>query len=128
MPNRLKTTVVAAAIAAALALTACDSDGLSTAEVTAAAEERVAKALGLSRDAALFTNVFVGRPVDGEVVLCGTVEGTRADGTAIEPRRFIAGAEREAWVRFDAASDMSQVPINNAVDWVSTCAGEEEVR
>jgi hypothetical protein len=38
-----------------------------------AAKERVRDALQLAPDAALFTNVFVGEPVNGDTTLCGTV-------------------------------------------------------
>lgn len=132
--NNMNTIGRALALGCALVVTAgCQNDdGISTAELQAAAEERVARELGLSKDAALFTSVFVSEPdsgeLEGELVFCGRVEGTRADGTPIAPRRFIAASDPARWVRFDIPSEMSQVPINLAVDWPTVCAGENEVK
>lgn len=111
----------------------CQNDnGISTAELQAAAQERVARELGLSKDAALFTSVFISEPesgeFEGEMVFCGRVEGTRADGTRIAPRRFIAASDPARWVRFDIPSEMSQVPVNLSADWPTICAGENEVK
>lgn len=109
--------------------TACGRDGVSTADVRAAAEQRVRESLGLTKDSALFTNVFVGKPIDGDVVLCGTVEGRRADGTVIPPRRFIAATDPARWVRFETARDVA-LPSqpNMRLAWATACAGEEEVK
>jgi hypothetical protein len=120
---------LAAALALALSLGACD-EGVSVAEASAAAKQRVTHSLGLSPDAALFTNVFVGESVDGSPVLCGTVEGRRPDGSKIPARRFIAATEPLRWVRFEPivednlATDTSEYYVT----WRSTCAEEEEVR
>ncbi|MET1755824.1 hypothetical protein ABVV53_10190 [Novosphingobium sp. RD2P27] len=116
------------AFGCSIAISGCNSGDITSAEVTTAAKERVAASLGLSPDAALFSNVFVGQPVDGDAVLCGTVEGRRADGTIIPPRRFIAAADPERWIRFDRAGQMADVPLNMAGDWATICAGENEVR
>ncbi len=122
-----------ASMAAATALSGCGDDGgLSTAELETAAKARVTQQLGLSDDAVLFTNTFVSQPETGqledELVLCGTVEGKRADGTAIAPRRFIAATDPARWVRFDVSSQMTEGPINMAADWATACAGAEEVK
>ena len=110
----------------------CSDNGLSVAETETAAKARVTQMLGLEPDAALFTNVFVGRPEDGpledQVILCGTVEGTRANGERIARRRFIAGTDPAQWVRFDRTDEMTDVPVRMAADWPTACAGEEEVK
>jgi hypothetical protein len=123
----------AAAFISAAALVSCSGgEGLSTAELQTAAKKRVARQLGLSDNAVLFTNTFVSQPDSGELedelVLCGTVEGKRADGTQIAPRRFIAATDPARWVRFDAVDQMTKGPINMAADWATACAGGEEVK
>lgn len=118
------------AAALTLALAACgESGGLSTADVREAAQERVRAELGLTEDAATFTNLFVGEPVDGDTVVCGTVEGRRADGTVITPRRFIAAADPARWIKFEPATglDLPSQP-DKFIEWHTTCAGEEAVR
>ena len=113
---------------AILALAGCDSrDGLSTAEVRYAAEERVRQSLDLAPESAMFTQVFVGEPVNGETALCGIVQGTRTDGTEIMPRRFIAGTEPARWVKFEPASgiDLPSQP-DKFVEWHTHCLGEQE--
>jgi hypothetical protein len=108
---------------------ACGRDGVSTTDVQAAAEQRVRESLGLTEESALFTNVFVGKPIDGDVVLCGTVEGRRADGTVIPPRRFIAATEPARWIRFETARDVALPSQPNIfVARATACAGEEEVK
>lgn len=101
---------------------------MSAADAQEAAKERVRSSLGLQQDAALFTNVFVGEPMDGDTVLCGTVEGRRSDGTAIQPRRFIAATDPARWVKFEPADglDLPSQP-DKFLEWHSTCL-EEEVR
>ena len=115
----------AAALAAAALLGACDENGTSAAEVQEAAKEHVRQQLGLSEDAALFTNVFVGEPVDGETVICGTVSGSRTDGTPLEPRRFAVSAEKEKWLLFESAAKqpLPSKP-DKFVEWHTTCRGE----
>ena len=115
-------------IAAAITLMSCSQSGTSSAEVQDAAKERVRETLKLRPGATLFSNVFVGEPVEGDIALCGTVSGTRADGTEIRPRRFIAALDPERWVKFEPATgiDLPSQP-DKFVEWHSTCAGEEEV-
>lgn len=113
-------------------LTGCSDDGISTADLQAVAKERVTRQLGLTADAALFTNTFVSQPetgeLEGELVLCGTVEGERADGTAIAPHKFIAATDPGRWVRFDAAGQLTDRPINMAADWATACAEGEKIK
>lgn len=125
--GRLSGIIGFAAIGAAL-LAACDSDGLSTVDVMTAAKERVRQSLELTEDSTLFTNVFVGEPVEGDIVVCGTVEGRHADGSIVEPRRFIAATDPARWIKFE--------PVNNPIipsqpdkfiEWNPTCAGKEAV-
>lgn len=122
---------IALPLLAALALAApgCDRGGLSTADLQEAAKERVRQSLDLTEDSALFTDIFVAEPVDGDTVLCGTVEGTRANGTHIAPRRFIAATDPARWIKFDPA-DGSVLPSqpDKFLEWHTTCLGEAEVR
>ena len=123
----------AAAFVAAAALAGCsDNEGLSNAELQTAAKERVTRQLGLSDDAVLFTNTFVSQPetgeLEGELVLCGTVEGRRADGTPVTLRKFIAATDPARWVRFDAVDQMTKGPLNLAADWATACAGGEDIK
>ena len=115
--------------AALTMVAACDNGGLSTTETRQAAEERVRQSLGLTEETALFTNIFVGEPVDGDTVLCGTVQGNRADGTAITPRRFIAAVDPARWIWFNPA-DGNVLPSqpDKFIEWHTTCTGEEAVR
>lgn len=87
--------------------------------------------MGLTSQSTLFTHVFVGSPRDGEVVLCGTVEGKTGDGTAVDPRRFVAGTDPARWLHFETPADANQVDrigptaMNMFVDeWAKFCAGE----
>ena len=116
------------AIVAALLVGACDGGGMSTADVQEAAKDRVRSELGLTREAALFTETFVGEPLDGSTTLCGTISGKKADGTVITPRRFIAATDPARWVKFEpvTASTLSSHQ-NKFVEWVGTCLpGREE--
>jgi hypothetical protein len=117
-----------ALVAPLLVVAACDSGGLSTDEMEAAAQERVRESLELTEESALFTNVFVGEPVDGDTVLCGTVKGTTADGMPITPRRFIAATDPARWIWFNPA-DGNILPSqpDKFIEWHTTCAGEAAV-
>ena len=119
-----------AVLAALLAGAGCDpGDKVSTADVQAAAKERVRQSLGLQEGSALFTNMFVGKPVNGDMVLCGTVGGRRADGSTITPPRFIAATDPARWIKFEPATGID-IPLrpDMFIEWHTTCAGEEEVR
>lgn len=107
----------------------CEPQGLSTSELEAAAKERVREKLGLTAESALFTNTFVGRPVEGDTVLCGTVEGRRADGSPVAPQLFIAATEPGRWLKFgptDTALRLTQP--DKFASWSETCRGEQEVK
>ena len=120
----------AATLLACLLLAGCDgSGGLSAAEAEAAAKERVRQSLHLSEDTTLFSKVFVGEPIEGDTVLCGTVEGRREDGTRITPRRFIAATDPARWVKFEPVIGL-ELPSrpDKFIEWHSACLGEEEVR
>lgn len=112
-------------------LVACGSSGVSTADVQTAAKERIRRTLGLTREATLFTDVFVGTPRDGEVVMCGTVQGKKADGAAIGPRRFVVGTDTAEFLYFETLQDtrepdtIGKTAMNMFVDeWARHCAGE----
>jgi len=117
------------AIAALALVCSCGNEGLSTNDVQAAAKERVREKLGLTAESALFTEIFVGKPVDGDTTLCGTVEGKRADGTSVPQQRFIAATEPGRWLKFGRA-DGPTPPTHPDMftDWTEICAGEQEVR
>ena len=112
---------------AALMLAACDQGGLTSADVQNAAKERVREALGLAPEAVLFTQTFVGEPVDGDTVVCGTVEGKTADGRVVTPRRFIAAADPARWVKFEPVTN-STLPSQpqKFVEWYGTCEPRSE--
>ena len=118
---------VASCLATSLALAAAAcSDGVTTAEVQQRAKERVRQELGLHADAALFTEVFVGRERDDEPVLCGTVGGRRADGATIAPRRFIVGMENSGFLRFEPLRSSTAVTHTDMFpSWAELCAGAE---
>lgn len=125
MTNRMRRLPIL--IAALLLVPACGTESLSTAEAQNAAKERVRQSLELTEESALFTNTFIGEPVNGQTILCGTVEGRRADGTAITPHRFIAAVEPEQWLTFQPV-DGNILPSrpDKFVEWHTTCAGEAE--
>lgn len=117
------------AIAASALLAGCGSEGLSTSDVQAAAKERVREKLALTPQSTLFTETFVGRPVDGDTTLCGTVEGKRADGTSVPPRRFIAATEPGRWLKFGAADGPTPPTHSDKfANWTEICGGEQEIR
>lgn len=117
---------IALVTAIAIAASACDrQEGLSTSDVRVAAEERVRQSLGLKEGSQLFTNVFVGQSDGDDVVLCGTVDGTRPDGSKVGPRHFIAATEPARWVRFERAEEVGQEPTPDfPVEWATTCSRE----
>lgn len=101
-------------------------DGLSTAEAQEAAKARVRQELGLTREAALFTNVFVGREREDEPVVCGTVAGRNAAGSSIAPRRFIAGTDPSRFLSLEpVASATHATPTDKFAEWAELCAGAE---
>ena len=111
------------AIAAAMIIASCGGDAdLTPAEVQEAAQERVRAELGLSKEAALFTETFVGKPLRDSATLCGTVSGTKADGTVITPRRFIAATDPDRWVLFEpVTSSTLSSHQDKFVEWIGTC-------
>jgi hypothetical protein len=112
---------------AVLLASSCDGGGLSTADVQEGAKSRVRAELGLSEEAALFTETFVGEPLDGDITICGRVSGTRSDGTVITPRRFIAAADPGRWVKFEPVTDSTLSSHQNKfVEWVGTCLPRQE--
>lgn len=124
----MKLAAVLAPLLLAAGLAACGDPSLSTAQIEEAAKAHVREQLGLSEEAALFGKVFVGEPVEGETVLCGTVRGTRADGTVITPRRFAISTEEPRWLLFENArkQPLPSQP-DKFIEWHTTCAWEEEV-
>lgn len=111
------------AAAATIMLAGCgDEGGLTTADVQSAAKERVREELGLTPQSVLFTETFVGQPIDDDVVICGTVEGKTADGRTITPRRFIAAADPARWVKFEPVTNPA-IPSQPQmfVEWPGTC-------
>lgn len=107
------------------ALAACDSGGVSTAEAERAAESQVRERLGLGADAKLETQVFVGKPRDGETTVCGTVRPA-GGGAAFPPQRFVAATDPARWLVFEQMPDPSAAsPMNMFADWETHCAGME---
>ena len=120
--RRFKTGPWMMAVAGAVALAGCGGEGLSTADVQTAAKERVRDQLGLTEASALFTDTFVGQPLNGDTVICGTVEGTTADGATITPRRFIAATDPARWVKFEPVTD-AIIPSRpqKFIEWDDVC-------
>lgn len=109
----------------------CDGPGLSTTEVKAAAKERVRKSLGLRADQNLATDIFVGKPKDGDTVICGTVSGLTAQGTWVHSRRFVAATDPARWIQFETPAEartpdrIGHTSTDMFVDeWAKYCAGE----
>lgn len=116
------------ALAAALGLAACGSDepGLSTADIIARAEAHVRDELGLSDQAALFTDVFVAGYEDGELMVCGNVSGTRPNGPPIAPRRFIVQLDPVRWVAWEADNSPHRMPAGFAAAWTDICRNPDD--
>lgn len=120
-----------AGLAASGLLAACGSGGVSTNDAQAAAKQRLARSLGLTKEATLLTDVFVGTPRDDDPVMCGTVQGRKADGAAVGPRRFVMGTDPAGWLYFETLQDARQpdtiarTSTDMFVDeWARYCAGE----
>lgn len=116
-----RSCTVALACLAALGVTACSDsgDGLSTAEISDRARAIVRADLGLSSRAALFSDIFIPGYEDGELMACGTVSGARADGVAIEPRRFIVQVEPARWVKWERPGASAAAAFARA--WTDIC-------
>ncbi len=109
---------------AVLMLAACGGEGLSTAEAQSAAEQRVREKFGLGPQAALETDVFVGREREGEPVVCGRVNATRPDGAPIPTQFFIAALDPARWLMFNDLDTSGRVAHPNMFpDWTALCAG-----
>lgn len=121
-------TSLAIAVSTLILASCGDGDGLSTAELEAAAKERVRETLNLAPNAVLFSKVFVGEPVNGDLVVCGTVSGETATGESVTPRRFIAAVDPARWVKFEPARGIDAPSRPDMfLEWHTACAGEEEV-
>lgn len=112
-------------ISALGALAACESGGTSTAEAERAAEQQVRERFALPADAQFDTDVFVGTPLDGEIILCGTVRSA-GGGNAFPPQRFVAKTDPATFLKFQAA-DAPTPPTapNMFVEWDEHCAGNQ---
>ncbi|MDT9600138.1 hypothetical protein [Sphingosinicella rhizophila] len=123
----MRNWLVGLALSTLILMGSCKENGLSTAEIQEEAKERVREQLGLTEEAALFTEMFVGKPLDGDTIVCGRVGGRRADGTVIVPRRFIAATDPGRWVKFEPVTD-STLPSRpqKFVEWYGTCESKAE--
>lgn len=111
-------------VSAFAALAACESGGTSTAEAERAAEQQVRERFGLAADAPLETEVFVGTPLDGETILCGTVQGA-GGASAFPPQRFVARTDPARLLKFQAAdAPTPSTAPNMFVEWDNHCGGE----
>ena len=121
--NRGRRARALSILAAAGALGACEAErpGLATSEIIAEAEAQVRDQLELSPGDALFTDVFVPGYEDGELMVCGAVAGVRADGMAIEPRRFILRLEPARWVAWERAGSPQGAAGGFAATWSDIC-------
>ncbi len=108
-------------------LAACQEDrGISSAQLEAAAKDKVRSELGLRPDQALFSTVWVGKSRNGETVLCGRVAGSVDSNAPITPRRFITSVEPPRWLLFEPVTNPS-IPSQPGkfVEWSTACAGEK---
>lgn len=113
------------AVTATLASAGCAEDGVSTDELRTAAEQRVREALQLKPGANLASSAYVGRPGE-DIVLCGSVAGERADGTAISPRRFVAATDPARWVRFERPGELGFSGYDFEQVWAHHCVAAQE--
>ena len=105
----------------ALAVAGCGDGGLSTAEARKAAEERIRQSFQLPPDAELSSEIVVGRPRDGDIVLCGI---TTDPGGRVPPQRFIAATDPARWLQIaplDSASP--NTATDKFVEWEEHCSG-----
>ena len=111
-------------VSALAALAACENGGTSTAEAERAAEQQVRERFGLAADAQFETEVFVGTPLDGETILCGTVRSAGA-GNAFPPQRFVAETDPAKFLKLQAA-DARAAPTapNMFIEWDDHCGSE----
>lgn len=117
------TNPVPAAAALILMLSACEGEGLSTAETEQAAEERIRQTYGLSDEVDLQSRVFVGRPRDGDVVLCGL---TTDPANRIPAQRFIAATDPARWLQIAPAHSASiHAQPDKFPEWDQHCAGAD---
>ena len=120
----VKRHAAAAFAIACAALAGCGSEGISTAEAEAAAEQRVRTKFGLPPQAQLSTDIFVGAPREGETVLCGTVSPGKG-AAAFPPQRFVAATDPARWLVFEEAADPMRRPEPNMfAEWLTHCHGE----
>jgi hypothetical protein len=107
--------------ATALAVAACDSGGVSTAEMQTAAVERARQQLSLPSDTPLETQVWAGQEYRGDLVYCGTVSG-QGQGLQITPQRFAATTEPLRWLVFeDSHNPLRSTGGDQVPDWVNLC-------
>ncbi len=91
-----------AASAVAALLLGCNSADTSTREVREAAIEHARQQLNLPADTPLEARVWVGKPREGELTVCGTVSGQGAS-SAVTPQRFAAATDPIEWLLFEPA-------------------------
>lgn len=103
-------------------LVACDSGGLTTREMQAAAVDRARQQFNLSADAAMEAQVWAGKTWDDQVVLCGTVTG-RNGGAQVPAQRFAATeGDPVRWLIFENAhAPLADTGGDRVPDWVDLC-------
>ena len=126
MIDRILRSSALIATAAAFLLSGCGKeDGLSTAELRQAAEQRVREKFNLAPDIPLSTETFVGNPLDGDVVICGTVKGAGPHAPAFPPQRFVAATDPARWLKFqEADAPMRTTHPDKFIEWEGHCMGE----
>ncbi len=107
-------------------LSGCSDDGVATAQVERAAEQQVREKFDLMADTELRTTVFVGRPRDGDITVCGAVDGKRPDGSAIPTQRFVSGTDPARWLMFGETQSPGRVTMPSMFpDWTEFCDGAQ---
>lgn len=102
-------------------LAACERGGASTREVREAAIDRARDELQLADNVPIEARVWVGEPLDDDMVVCGTVS-SKGDGQAMQPKRFAATTEPIRWLVFEDAHDaMIRSQPDKFYEWAQLC-------
>ena len=118
---RMTRLLSAVPLVALATLPACGDDGVSTAETEAAAKAYVRRNYDVSAETPLSVTVFVGRPRNGETVLCGEVSSAEP---AFRPKRFVAALDPLDWLVFEPAHAVSLPGQTDMfAEWISHCSG-----
>lgn len=111
--------------AAAVSLSACGDQAVSTRDIEQAAVERARQELSLPASTPLRATVWTGAERDGEMTYCGSVSSP-SGGTAIPPQRFAAHGDPIEFFIFEDAHvpDLASQP-GKFESWAATCGNTQ---